>query len=167
MSQYFGKYRGKVTNNLDPNNLGRIQVSVPAVFGDFTLNWAMPCVPYAGAQNGFYAIPPVDSNVWVEFEAGDPERPIWTGCFWGLGEVPTKALATPAAIDHVVLQTPGPTLLLLSDMPGPTGGIVLSISTGAKITVNDLGIAIDNGKGAKIELKGPTVSINGTAFAVT
>ena len=167
MSQYFGKYRGKVTNNLDPNNLGRIQVSVPAVFGDFDLNWAMPCVPYAGSQNGFYAIPPVDANVWVEFEAGDPEHPIWTGGFWGLGEVPSKALATPAAIDHVVLQTPGPTLLLLSDMPGPTGGIVLSISTGAKITINDLGITIDNGKNAKIELKGPTVSINGTAFAVT
>lgn len=167
MSQYFGKYRGKVTNNLDPNNLGRIQVSVPAVFGDFDLTWAMPCVPYCGSKAGFYAIPPVDANVWVEFEAGDPEHPIWTGCFWGVGEVPTKALATPAAVDHVVLQTPGPTLLLLSDMPGPTGGIVLSTSNGAKITINDLGITIDNGKNAKIELKGPTVSINGTAFAVT
>ena len=167
MSQYFGKYRGKVTNNLDPTNLGRIQVSVPAVFGDFELNWAMPCVPYAGSQAGFYAIPPVGASVWVEFEAGDPDHPIWTGGFWALGEVPTEALKTPAAIDHVVLQTPGPTLLLLSDMPGPTGGIVLSTATGAKITINDLGITIDNGKGAKIELKGPTVSINGTAFAVT
>ena len=167
MSQYFGKYRGKVTNNLDPSNLGRIQVSVPAVFGDFELNWAVPCVPYAGPQAAFYAIPPVGASVWVEFEAGDPDHPIWTGGFWALGEVPSQAISTPAAIDHVVLQTPGPTLLLLSDMPGPTGGIVLSTATGAKITINDLGITIDNGKGAKIELKGPTVSINGTAFAVT
>jgi len=167
MSQYFGKYRGKVTLNLDPNNMGRIQVSVPAVFGDIKTNWAMPSVPYAGMQNGFYAIPPVDSNVWVEFEGGDPDHPIWTGCFWGIGEVPTMALATPAAIDHILLQTPKQTLLLLSDMPGPTGGIVLSTASGAKITINDIGITIDNGKGAKIELTGPTVSINGSAFAVT
>lgn len=167
MSQYFGKYRGKVTSNLDPNNLGRIQVSVPAVFGDVDVNWAMPCVPYGGMQNGFYAIPPVDANVWIEFEGGDPDRPIWTGCFWGLGEVPTQALSTPATIDHVLLQTSGPTLLLLSDMPGPTGGITLSTAAGAKITINDIGITIDNGKGAKIELTGPTVSINGSAFAVT
>lgn len=167
MSQYFGKYRGKVTNNVDPSNLGRIQVSVPAVFGDFTLNWAMPSVPYAGMQSGFYAIPPVQANVWVEFEGGDPDRPIWTGCFWGLGEAPSMALATPATIAHVLAQTTNQTLLLLSDAPGPTGGIMLKTATGAMITINDTGITITNGKGATIQLTGPTVSINGAAFAVT
>jgi uncharacterized protein involved in type VI secretion and phage assembly len=167
MSQYFGKYRGKVTNNIDPSNLGRIQVSVPAVFGDFTLNWAVPCVPYAGTQSGFYAIPPVQANVWIEFEGGDPDRPIWTGCFWGLGEAPSMALATPATIAHVLVQTTNQTLLLLSDAPGPTGGIMLKTATGAMITINDTGITITNGKGATIQLTGPTVSINGAAFAVT
>ena len=80
--------------------LGRVQVSVPAVLGDGRLSWAMPCVPYAGSQVGFFAIPPVGANVWVEFEGGDPDYPIWSGCFWGTGEVP----ATPAMAADQGLQ---------------------------------------------------------------
>jgi uncharacterized protein involved in type VI secretion and phage assembly len=167
MSQYFGKYRGKVVNNLDPQQMGRIQVSVPAVFGDFQFNWAMPSVPYAGMQAGLYAIPPPQANVWVEFEGGDPERPIWSGCFWGTGETPSLALATPATVQHVLLQTTGQTLLLLSDAPGPTGGVMLKTATGASILINDTGITISNGKGATIQMTGPSVSINGAAFVVT
>lgn len=167
MTQYFGKYRGKVVNNLDPEQTGRIQVSVPAVFGDVPLNWAMPSVPVAGMQCGFYAIPPLQANVWVEFEGGNPEKPIWSGCFWGTGEAPSLALATPAAISHILMQTTGQTIFLLSDAPGPTGGIMLKTATGASILINDTGITISNGKGATIQLTGPTVSINGAAFAVT
>lgn len=76
MTKYYGKYRGKVENTIDPLMLGRIQVSAPAVLGDGTLSWAMPCTPYAGPGVGFFAIPPVGANVWVEFEAV-----IWTTPF--------------------------------------------------------------------------------------
>ncbi len=78
---------------------GRIQVSAPAVLGGTHARWAMPCVPYAGPGVGLFAIPPVGANVWVEFEGGDLDYPIWTGCFWGIGEVP----AVPA-----VPQVEGP-----------------------------------------------------------
>lgn len=166
MTRYYGKYRGKVTNNLDPEMLGRIQVSVPAVFGEFPLNWAMPSVPYAGMQNAFYAIPPIQANVWVEFEGGDPEKPIWSGCFWGTGEVPSGATSTPAAVPHLYFQTTGQTSLLISDAPGPAGGIVLKTLTGAKIEINDVGITIDNGKGAKIELTATAVTITGTPTSI-
>ncbi|MEP6570463.1 MAG: phage baseplate assembly protein V [Acidobacteriota bacterium] len=167
MSQFFGKYRGSVTNNIDPDNSGRMQVSVPAVFGEGKLSWALPSVPYAGMQNGFYAIPPVAANVWVEFEGGNPDFPIWSGCFWGKGEVPSIATDTLPTIPHIAMQTTGQTTFLLSDLPGPTGGIVLKVSTGAKIEINTLGITISNGTGATIELVGPSVKINGTAFVVT
>ena len=165
MSQFFGKYRGTVSNNIDPDNLGRMQVSVPAVLGDGTLAWAMPSVPYAGMQNCFYAIPPVNANVWVEFEGGNPDFPIWSGCFWGTGEVPSTATSTLPTIPHFVLQTTGSTTFVLSD--SPTDGITLKLISGASITVNQIGIKIDNGKGASIELVGPSVKINGTAFVVT
>ena len=79
---FFGKYRGKVSNNKDPLGIGRIQAVVEAVAPDM-LNWAMPCTPYAGPQEGFFMMPPVGANVWVEFEGGDPNYPIWSGCFWG------------------------------------------------------------------------------------
>ena len=167
MSEYFGKYRGKVVNNVDPEQRGRIQVMVPSVFGDVTLNWAMPSVPYAGMQAGLFAIPPPQANVWIEFEGGNPEFPIWGGCFWGLGETPSMALATPTPIPHFVVQTTGQTVLMLSDAPGPTGGILLKTTTGAMIMINDTGITISNGKGAIIQMTGPTVTINGPAFAVT
>ena len=89
MEPFWGKYRAKVINNIDPLMLGRLIVLAPAV-SEFPLTWATPCVPYAGKNVGFFAMPPFDANVWVEFERGDPDYPIWTGCFWGDGETPAK-----------------------------------------------------------------------------
>nr|HMP43165.1 phage baseplate assembly protein V [Roseiflexaceae bacterium] len=88
MSQFFGKYRGKVEQNVDPLQIGRVQVRVPAVLGEGRMSWAMPCVPYAGPGVGMFAIPPVGASVWVEFEGGDPDYPIWSGCFWERGDAP-------------------------------------------------------------------------------
>ena len=106
MSEFYGKYRGKVENNVDPLQQGRVQVSVPAVLGDGRLSWAMPCAPYAGSQVGFFAVPPVGANIWVEFEAGNPDYPIWSGCFWGSGECP----ASPALAENKVFKTDAITL---------------------------------------------------------
>lgn len=96
----FGKYRGKVIDTVDPLQLGRIIALVPAISG-MPLNWAMPATPYAGAGVGFFAVPPVGANVWIEFEGGDANYPIWSGCFWGEGEVP----AEPALPTTVMLKT--------------------------------------------------------------
>lgn len=86
-SRYYGKYRGTATALDDPEKLGRVRVRVPAVLGDAEL-WALPCVPYAGKDVGVWLPPPVGASVWVEFEGGDPSRPIWVGCFWAKGELP-------------------------------------------------------------------------------
>jgi hypothetical protein len=158
--QYFGKYRGKVANNLDPMQQGRIQVTVPSVLGDGKLAWAMPCVPFAGPQVGFFAIPPSDANIWVEFEGGDPDYPIWSGCFWGLGEVP--ALPAIAAIKMIKTDTG---TIKINDLPG-IGGISIETTTGMKIEITMLGIEINNGMGGSIKLTGPQVSINGGALEV-
>ena len=100
MSQpFWGKYRGVVTNNIDPEQRGRIQVIVPAVTGTSPSNWALPCMPVAGISEGFFAIPPLQASVWVEYEDGDSNKPIWVGGFWGQqSEVPTTA-SGPAAAD--------------------------------------------------------------------
>ncbi|MBE9470897.1 MAG: baseplate assembly protein [Chloroflexi bacterium] len=161
MSQFFGKYRGQVENNIDPQQMGRIQVSVPAVLGEGTLSWAMPCVPYAGSGVGFFAIPPNGANVWVEFEGGDPDYPIWSGCFWGIGEVP----ALPAVAEMKVLKTDTCTVTL-SDLPG-IGGVTIETATGMKIVLTATGIEIDNGQGGSIKLTGPQVSVNNGALEVT
>lgn len=120
-SRFFGKYRGKVTGTKDPKNLGRIQVEVPAVFGRGTKSWAMPCVPYAGKDIGLFTVPPKGSNVWVEFEEGDPEKEvIWSGCFWGEGELP-KALQNLKEEEKIqVFRTHGITCTL-SNLPEKKG----------------------------------------------
>ena len=86
---FFGKYRGLVKDNKDPDGLGRIQVQVPAVAG-VQEAWALPATPYAGEKVGFYTIPPNGALVWVEFEGGHPDFPIWTGCFWKTDQVPEE-----------------------------------------------------------------------------
>jgi uncharacterized protein involved in type VI secretion and phage assembly len=164
---YFGKYRGTVTNNVDPMQLARIQLLVPDVSNLVPTTWAMPCFPIAGKQMGAYFIPQVGSGVWVEFEQGDPDHPIWTGCYYGTAaEVPALALAGNPASPNVVLQTTAQNSLVISDLPGPTGGIMLRSATGAAIIVNDTGIYLQNGKGASLVLTGPTVTINNGALVV-
>ena len=113
-------------------------------------------------------IPAIGSGVWVEFEHGDPDYPIWVGCFWGSpAEVPVLALAPPPALQKLVITTTGQNSLMISDVPGPTGGILLMTTTGAMISISEAGITLSNGQGATILMAGPTVTINGGALAVT
>lgn len=138
--RFYGKYRGKVAENIDPLFLGRILPIVPAV-SDIPLTWATPCVPYAGPAVGFYAIPPIDANVWIEFEGGDTNYPIWTGCFWEEGQAPLEAPNPEMFIFKTISTT-----LLVNEIPGG-GGISLEITppavdTPITITLNSAGIQI-------------------------
>lgn len=134
--RHFGKYRGLVTDNADPLKQGRIQVRVPAVLGRQTL-WALPCTPYAGADVGFLALPPVDASVWVEFEGGDRGHPIWAGCFWAEGELPAGVDAQTA-----VLRTPGATLRISHD-----GVVEIETSAGTRLVLS----------GTEIKLEAPAI----------
>ncbi len=164
MRQFFGKYRGKVENNIDPQGQGRVQVSCPAVLGDGSLSWAMPCAPYAGSGVGFFAVPPNEANVWVEFEGGDPDYPIWSGCFWGIGEAP----AVPPLPFVKIFKTDSLTLKL-DDTPG-AGGFTLEVNPPAVATPMTLkmtatGIEISNGA-ANIKLDPVSVNVNNGALEV-
>ena len=163
----FGKYRGIVLNNIDPMQIGRLMVQVPDASNILPSTWAMPCVPFAGIQSGMFAVPPIGSGVWIEFEQGNTDYPIWTGCFWGsAAEPPALALAAPPGLQQIVLQSVGQNTFMLSDVPGPTGGILLKSTTGALIAINELGITISNGQGATIVMTGPTITVNEGALEI-
>jgi Type VI secretion system/phage-baseplate injector OB domain len=169
--KFFGKYRGTVVNNIDPEQIGRIQAIVPAVSNVVPTSWAMPCVPFAGKAEGFFAVPQIGAGVWIEFEGGDPDKPIWVGGFWGVfAEVPPLALVPPPIPpgQNVCIQTTLQNMMMVSDAPPTplTGGIVLKSTTGAMIVVNDTGIYIQNGKGASITMIGPAVDINLGALTI-
>ena len=169
---YYGKYRGTVLNNVDPDMRGRLMLSVPDVLGQIPSSWAEPCVPLAGPTGpamGVYMVPPIGAGVWVEFEHGEVDYPVWVGCFWGASaNVPSNAILGNPADPNILIQALLQHSIMISDMPPSpaTGGIILQSTTGAKIIVNDSGIYIDNGKGASIMMVGPNVTINNGALVV-
>lgn len=164
--KYYGKYRGNVTSNLDPMQRGRIQVQVKEVNGYIPSTWVEPCLPFGGMQSGMYVVPTPGSGVWVEFEKGDPDHPIWTGVFYGsVAEVPALALAAPPGVQTMALQTVGQNSVVINDVPGGPG-IMIKGRAGGMIIINDIGITITNGV-ASIVMTGPTITINGGALIIT
>jgi len=159
MASFYGKYRGVVSANQDPLMLGRIKVSVPDVL-DPDGAWAMPCAPAGG---GAFALPAEGAGVWVEFERGDPSYPIWSGVWWGSADEVPGIVASSQ--EKLTLETKGGHTVTLDDAPG-IGGITLETSDG-QLVIGLSGIAIDNGRGARIRLSGPLVSINEGALEVT
>jgi uncharacterized protein involved in type VI secretion and phage assembly len=164
---YWGKYRGVVVDNKDPLGTARICAKVPDVLADQPSTWAMPCLPMTGSKAGIHTVPPVGAGVWIEFEQGDPNKPIWVGGFWGgSGELPPSAAQGKPGSPSIIAQSIGGHVLSLSDVAGPNGGILLQIAGGAKIAISDAGITIDNGKGATISLQGNMISLQATTVNV-
>lgn len=162
---FLGKFRGVVTDNQDPLQIGRIRARVPDVTGDQECGWATPCFPFAGSGLGWFALPSVGAGVWIEFEHGDLDYPIWVGCWYGtIADVPPELLSPP--YQKVLLKTAGGIRITLDDTPG-AGGISLETANGQKISLSAAGIEIDNGLGAKITLQGPKVDVNNGALEVT
>ncbi len=162
--RFYGKYRGVVVSNDDPSMLGRIEVSVPEVYGEGRSAWATPCAPPDGGRLGSLAVPNEGTGVWVEFERGQLDSPIWSGVWWSSAAEAPPPVASPYAT--VTLRTELGHTLTLDDAPG-VGGITLETPQGQRIEIRDSGIHMSNGKGATITLTGPTVSVNEGALEVT
>src|ERR1700733_9469467 len=113
MSQgrFLGKYRGTIVNNIDPEMRGRVMLLVPDVLDVVPSTWAEACIPLSGPTGppmGIYIVPPIGACVWVEFENGDPDYPIWVGCRWGAAtNIPPLTKAGVPASPSIVLQTFG------------------------------------------------------------
>lgn len=127
--RFYGKYRGVVQDVADPEKLGRIRAYVPDVYGEDVISpWALPCVPLAGEKHGLVCLPEEDDGVWIEFEAGNRNLPVWTGGWWGKNDL-ADDLGKPLARTFVT-------------------------KSGHRITLDDDGkkISIQHAKGAKVEL---------------
>lgn len=135
-NRFYGKYRGQVANSTDPLQQGRVQVMVPEVLGEMMSGWAVPCSPYTGPLSGFFSIPQVGASVWVEFEAGDPSRPIWTGGWWPAGTIPVAAAAGPAQPTTRIWRTETGLTVQMDDVAQ-----TITISDGFKLNMVELNIA--------------------------
>ena len=174
-TRLFGKYRGLVTDVDDPDAMGRLKAKVPEVLHDGETPWAMPCVPFAGQDHGLALLPEVGDGVWIEFEAGDPSRPIWAGCWWSRDEgLPAPATKTI----RVLATTPGHKVVIDEDAdeivvthPGgaevklASGQISLTIG-GSEITMTGTDLTLKSGSG-QVKLSASGVSVNNGALEVT
>lgn len=158
-SHYFGKYRGTVTalEGSQDDRLGRIRASVPEVYGPADSPWAMPAVPFAGDRHGTILLPEMGDGVWIEFEAGDIARPVWTGCWWAGGEMPQ----TSGNACRTIVTTGGHSLVLDDD----NNEVRLTHAGGAELTMTDSDITLKIGS-AQIVLSSSGVSVNDGAFEV-
>jgi uncharacterized protein involved in type VI secretion and phage assembly len=162
---FYGKYRGIATDIQDPLMQGRIKARVPEVLGDQESGWALPCLAFGGRQMGLFVLPDVGSAVWMEFEHGDPDYPVWAGSWFGSAtDMPSDLMAPP--YQKTMLVTKSGHTITLDDTPG-AGGITLKTSGGQKIVLTSTGIEIDNGAGAVIKLSGIQVTINNGALEVS
>jgi hypothetical protein len=127
---FYGKYRGIVVSNVDPLMLARLQVQVPAVLGDVTTGWALPCLPFTGDGVGFHVVPEAGAAVWVEFEGGDPSYPIWTGGWYGTGQLPQREKPGVTRPPLKILRSQEGLLIALDD---EDRSITLSDSSGANL----------------------------------
>ena len=162
-ARFLGKFRGEVIDVADPLRIGRIQASVPDLPAPHVSGWALPCFPVTG----MFMVPRIGATVWIEFEKGDRDYPIWTGCFYS-NETDLPVLDDAQASDGsaVTIETPGRNGLVISDLPGADGGITLRSASGATVSVNEAGIHIINGQGASLTLTGPSVTINNGALSI-
>ncbi len=164
--RFFGKYRGTVLQNIDPEGRGRLLVQVAEVWGLSTSSWALPCLPSGGLLMGMYLIPPMKAKVWIEFEHGDPDYPIWVGCWWGsLPEPPATAKLTTPGAPVILMQSIAQSKMVISDTPIPPmqgPGILLQAGP-SYIAIDPTGVTIF---GPKIFITGLT-NVNNGALTVT
>ncbi len=144
---------------------------VPDVLGLVPSGWCEACAPLAGPTGppmGAYMVPPIGTGVWVEFEYGNPDKPIWSGCRFAPSNVPPLALAGNPLDPNICIQSLLQNMIMISDMPPSpiTGGIILKSTLGAMIVVNDSGIYISNGKGAMITMIGTAIDFNVGALTI-
>jgi len=163
--RHFGVYPAIVTDIVDPDNLGRIEVKFPSLGGDgdSVRAWATLLTPYADDNQGFLALPAVDTQVVVAFEAGDLRRPYIVGSAWnGKESLPD----TPAAPNNKrLIKTRAGSLLEFDDTDG-AAKVTLSMKSGHKLVLDDgaseIQLTHSNGCQVKLDSSG-NVTITATS----
>lgn len=155
-TRFYGKYRGVVTDVDAPTM--RIKASVPSVFGaGATSGWCSPCVPYAGPQVGFVMLPEPGSGVWIEFEGGDVSFPIWTGCYWNSGDIPS---GTSADLKAIVTKAGS------LQFDNQNASVTAQVSSDQKVVLDDSGVTISSSSGNQVAVGGSSVSVNNDALEI-
>lgn len=176
--RFFGVYPAIVTDIVDPDSLGRIQVRFPwlGTDGDQDVRaWATLLSPYAEADQGFEVLPSVGTQVVVAFEAGDLPRPYIVGAAWN-GQEPLPERPEAANNKRLIRSREG-SLLEFDDTTGAPK-VTISMRSGHRVVLDDgaQSVTIEHANGCSIilsasgqvqinantslEITAPTVNVN-------
>src|SRR6516225_4702708 len=151
-ARYFGRYRGQVTDNSDPDNLGRIRAKVPKILGDEETGWALPTFIYGGAsEQGLFAVPDIGAGVWIEFEGGDLSYPIWSGTWFTSGAIPESARA-----GKKVFKTKSGHKMVFDD---DGGSLEITDSNGNSVSMDSNTVKITAGGALKVVIDAPQIEL--------
>lgn len=140
---YYAKYTGVVVDNQDAQKLGILQVSVPTIFPPDERVPARAALPF-----GHFFVPEVDTRVWVEFEGGDPEFPLWTGVQHSAGTWPDEAAASPPTVRAV--KTVSGHLLIFDDTDGAESIILTDGKNAHELRFDADGVTLTDGKNGHV-----------------
>jgi len=163
--RYFGVHPAIVTDIVDPDNLGRIEVKFPSLGGDgdSVRAWATLLTPYADDNQGFLVLPAVDTQVVVAFEAGDLRRPYIVGSCWNGKESLPETPAEPN--NKRLIKTRAGSLLEFDDTDG-AAKVTVSMKSGHKLVLDDgaseIQLTHSNGCQVKLDSSG-NVTITATS----
>jgi uncharacterized protein involved in type VI secretion and phage assembly len=150
--RYFGKYRGQVTDNNDPDNLGRVKANVPRLLGDEETGWALPAFVYGGtSEQGLFAVPDIGAGVWIEFEGGDLSYPIWSGTWFTSGAIPESAQA-----GKKVFKTKSGHKMVFDD---DGGSLEITDSNGNSVSMDSNTVKITAGGALKVVIDAPQIEL--------
>ena len=144
---------GVVTNNQDPDNLGRVKVSFPWLAEGEESAWARLVTPVAGAQRGLFWLPEVGDEVLLAFEHGDLGRPYVLGGLWNGADTPPTDAGDGRAVR--VLKSRSGHLVRLDDSDGAEKIEIVDKSGNNTIVVDTAANTITLTSGKDIQLKAP------------
>ena len=115
LGKYYGSYRAYVYNNEDPLDMNRVQLIIPMLNPTAVdETWAFPKNSWGGKDYGINLLPRKTDMVWVEFQNGDPDYPVWSHASYAKGEKPKEF----SSINHYGFKTPRGTLIVINDNKG-------------------------------------------------
>jgi phage baseplate assembly protein V len=169
--RYYGVAIGVVTNNKDPDGLGRVKASLPWMDDQVETNWARVAAPMAGAGRGIYFLPEVNDEVLVAFEHGNPDTPYVLGGLWNGQDKPPEANGN-GKNDVRTIRSRSGNVIRLTDTDGGSKIEIIDSSTKNSIVIsaknNSITIAAAGditiaSSGGKLKLSGNSVEITSTS----
>ncbi|MFF5112061.1 phage baseplate assembly protein V [Streptosporangium sp. NPDC000509] len=166
--RFFGVVIGIVTNNKDPDGLGRVKASLPWMGDQVETDWARVVAPMAGSGRGVYFLPEVDDEVLVAFEHGNPDTPYVLGGLWNGQDKPPES-NSDGKNDLRTIRSRSGNVIRLSDADGDAKIEIIDGSTKNKIVIctKDNSITITAAGDVTIQSSGGKLKLSGNGVEIT